>query len=44
MTRDIKCAEWNTTDQAEAMKMFRDLNKYDKVPGIQVDNNPTSDP
>ena len=34
MTRDIKWAECKMTDPAETMKIFRDWNKGDIVPGI----------
>ena len=44
MTRDINWVEPKITDPAETMKMFRDLNKYDLVSGIDRDKTPTSYP
>ena len=35
MTRYIKWAEWKMTEPAETMKIFRDSNEVDLVPGIE---------
>ena len=34
MTRDVKWADWKNTDSAETLKMFREVDKEDLVPGI----------
>ena len=44
MSRDIKWAEWKATDTAETMKMFRNSNEDDLVPGMYEDKTPTSNP
>ena len=37
MTRDVKWADWKMTDPADTLKMFRESNKEDLVPGIEED-------
>ena len=44
MSRDIKWAEWKTTDPAETMKTFRNSNEDGLVPGMYEDKTLTSDP
>ena len=48
MFRDIIWAEWKKTDLVEIMKMLRDLNEEDLVPGtkevVKIQKTPMSDP
>ena len=44
MNRDVKWEDWKMTDPAETLKMFREAEKEDLVPGIQEDVIPTSKP
>ena len=44
MTRDVTWADWKKTDPAETLKMFRESEKEDLVPGIEEDTIPISKP
>ena len=42
ITQDVKWADLKMTDTAETLKMFREENKEDLVPGIEEDIIPKS--
>ena len=44
MTRDFKWADWKMTNPAETLKMLREADKEDLVPGIEEEILPTSEP
>ena len=37
MNRDVKFADWRKTNPEETMKIFREAEKEDLVPGIEED-------
>ena len=41
MTRYVKWADWKTTNPAETLKMFYEVEKEDLVPCIEEDVTPT---
>ena len=44
MNRDVKWADWKMTNPAETLKISREANKEDLVPGIEEDIITTSEP
>ena len=44
MTRNVKWMDWNINDPADTLKMFREAEKEDLVPGIEENVIPTSKP
>ena len=44
ITRDIKWADWKMTNTTDTLKMLREAEKEDLVPGIEEDIIPTSEP
>ena len=44
MTRDVKWEDWKMTDPVDTLKVLREADKEDLVPGIREGIMPTSEP